>query len=165
MVTILAAAALLVVPRAATAADLDLPHGEWWKNERVVQRIGLTAEQQGAIGDLVYAHALRMIDLNAELRKAELALAELVRRSPLDPSEVRKAFGVFQTARRRLETERFEMLLAVRQQLTDAQWGELVEIRRQLERLREGWRPETRGPGSRPPGAGGPREPGGGLDR
>jgi Spy/CpxP family protein refolding chaperone len=156
---------MIAAIQAATASDFDLPHGEWWTNDRVVQRIGLTAEQQQAIGDLVYQHALRMIDLNAELKKAELALADLVGRSPLDPAEVRKAFGAFQTARRRLETERFEMLLAVRQQLSDDQWRELLEIRRQLERLREGWRPEGRGPGMRTPGSGGQREPVGGLGR
>ena len=43
---------IVVMVAAATAvgaADFNLPHGKWWENERVVQRIGLTEEQQSAI--------------------------------------------------------------------------------------------------------------------
>ncbi len=79
MIVVLVAAAT-----SAGAADFNLPHGKWWENERVVQRIGLTEEQQKAISDLVYQHALRMIDLNAGLKKAEFELGDLVDRDDFD---------------------------------------------------------------------------------
>ena len=126
---------------AATAAGFDLPHGKWWENERVVEKIGLTVEQQRAITDLVYAHARKMIDLNADFKKAELDLAGLVEDDDFDTGAVRKAFGSFQNAKMKLENERFEMLLAVRGELTTEQWRELLEIRRHLERMREHRRP------------------------
>jgi len=147
---------------AAAAAGFDLPHGKWWENERVAERVGLSDEQQRAIGDLVYDHMMRVIDLNAGVKKAELELAEAVEREPFDAGAVRKAFAAFQAAKSRLESERFEMLLAVRGQLTTAQWTELLEIRRHLDRLRENRRPGDGTPGrrqpQRPPG-GGPRQP------
>lgn len=143
---------LVVGVAAVHGANFDLPHGKWWENERVVQRIGLTVEQQRSIGDLVYDHAHRMIDLNAALKKAELALAESVERDDFDPVAVRKAFAAFQDAKQRLEVERFEMLLAVRQSLTSEQWDELLEIRRTLDRMRD-----NRRPGDRPSRPGGPR--------
>ena len=155
MIVVLVAAATAV-----GAADLNLPHGKWWENERVVQRIGLTEEQQATIGDLVYQHALKMIDLNAGLKKAEFELGDLVDRDDFDPTAVRKSFGAFQAAKDKLENERFEMLLAVRGELTADQWRSLLEIRRHLEQIRENRRPGTGAPGGpRPPGAGERRQP------
>jgi len=151
---------LVAAATSAGAAEFKLPHGKWWENERVVQRIGLTEEQQKAISDLVYQHALKMIDLNAGLKKAEFELGDLVDRDDLDPVAVRKSFGVFQAAKNRLENERFEMLLAVRGELTAEQWRSLLEIRRYLEQMRENRRPGTGAPGgARPPGAGDRRQP------
>jgi len=139
--TVLAAAA------AVQAAEFNLPQGKWWENERVIQRIGLTEAQQKEIGDLVYQHALRMIDLNAGLRRAEFELGDLVERDEFDPVAVRKAFAAFQAARQKLENERFEMLLAVRGTLSAEQWRSLLEIRRFLERMQENRRPGEGAPG------------------
>ncbi len=149
----------------AGAAGLDLPHGKWWENDRVIERIGLTEEQQGAIGDLVYEHALRVIDLNAGLKKAEFELGDLVDRDEFDVDAVRASFASFQAAKKRLEDERFEMLLAVRAELTAEQWRNLLEIRRYLERTRENRRPGEGAPGRRTPqgsSGGGARQPVGG---
>ena len=154
VVTVLA---LVVCAATAGAGGFDLPHGKWWENERVVERVGLTADQQRAISDLVHDHARRMIDLNAELKKAELELSSRVDRDEFDPAAVRKAFAEFQAARQRLEKERFEMLLAVRGEVTARQWDELVEIRRFLDRSRD-----ERRPGGAPPGGGGMRPDRGG---
>ena len=149
--------ALIASTATVGAAGLDLPHGKWWENERVVQKIGLTEEQQGAISDLVYEHAMRMIDLNAGLKKAEFELADLVDRDEFDSDAIRKSFASFQAAKDRLEYERFEMLLAVRAELTAEQWKQLLEIRRYLERMRENRRPGEGAPSGPRPGANGER--------
>ncbi len=155
---------LLFAAAAAGAADFNVPHGKWWENERVIQRIGLTEAQQQEIGDLVYQHALRMIDLNAGVKKAEFELGDLVDRDEFDSAAVRKAFSSFQAAKQKLENERFEMLLAVRGTLSAEQWRSLLEIRRQLERLRENRRPGEGIPGGPRPPQGTERRPvGGGL--
>jgi Spy/CpxP family protein refolding chaperone len=154
---------LLAAATTAGASDFNLPHGKWWENDRVVQRIGLTEKQQAAISDLVYEHALRMIDLNAGLKKAEFELGDLVDRDALDTAAIRKSFGLFQAAKQKLENERFEMLLAVRGELTAEQWRSLLEIRRHLEQMRENRRPGTGPPGKpRPPQDGERRQPPGG---
>jgi len=154
MIVVLVAAATAV-----GAADLNLPHGKWWENERVVQRIGLTEEQQTAISDLVYQHALKMIDLNAGLKKAEFELGNLVDRDDFNPTAVRKSFGAFQAAKDKLENERFEMLLAVRGERAADQWRSLLEIRRYLEQMRENRRPGTGAPGGTRPPQGDGRRP------
>ena len=151
---------LIASTAVAGAAGLDLPRGKWWENERVVQRIGLTEAQQKAISDLVYEHAMRMIDLNAGLKKAEFELGDLVDRDDFDAEAIRKSFATFQAAKDRLEYERFEMLLALRAELTAEQWKQLLEIRRYLERARENRRPGESTPGGpRPPLDGQRRQP------
>lgn len=122
------------------AQDVNLPPGKWWENERLADRIGLSAEQKEAIRTLVYEHAYRMIDLNAGVKRSELELANLVADPEFEHAAARAAFNGLVTARTALERERFEMLLAVRGVLTAEQWAQIQEIRREVRRGRE--RPE-----------------------
>jgi len=52
-----------------------------------------------------------MIDLKANVEKAELDLKAAAEEEPLVLARVRQAFQALQQARTRLDTERFEMLL------------------------------------------------------
>jgi Spy/CpxP family protein refolding chaperone len=135
----------------AFATEFDLPPGKWWENQRLVEHIGLTEEQQGEIREIVFAHARRMIDLKAEVDKAGLDLASTVDQVNFDPAPVRTAYVAFQTARQRLEKERFEMLLEVRQVLSYQQWRRIEELK---QRIKQGRSEQGR------PGAGGQRPPG-----
>ncbi len=112
------------------------------------ERFGLAAEQQQQIRDLVYDGARRMIDLKAAVDRSGLDLAEVVNSSDFDPEAVRAAYAVFQTARQKLENERFEMLLEVRQVLTNEQWQKLQELKRRMQQNRG----QQRRPGQRPQG-------------
>ena len=152
-ITLMLTAVLLTAGLAA--AEPTIPPGRWWENPRVVERIHLTPSQQAAIRDLVVEHARRMIDLNADVKRAELDLADLVDRDEIAPDQVRAAFAALQKARQRLEHERFELLLAVRLTLTREQWRELDRMRREVEQRRlEGQRPNL------PRDGGPPRRPG-----
>jgi len=134
------------------ATEFDLPPGKWWEDQRLVNHIDLAEEQQEQIRGLVYEHAKVMIDLNADVKRAGLDLAEVVDREDFDPMPVRSAFAVFQTARQKLENERFEMLLAVRQVLTAEQWRKIQEIKRRIQQNRPQRQPGQRQPGQRPQG-------------
>jgi Spy/CpxP family protein refolding chaperone len=130
------------------ANEFNLPPGKWWENERLSQRIGLSSEQRDQIDELVYDHAHRMIDLNADIKRSELELANLVGQPELDNDRVRAAFGAFQQARQALEMERFEMLLAVREVLSTEQWGMIQEMQKEMRRRRMSQ--QERRPGNRP---------------
>ncbi len=139
---------ILVLGAGLAAAELNIPPGRWWENPRVVERIHLSESQQTAIRGLVVEHARRMIDLNADVKRAELDLAELVDRDELAPDQVRQAFAALQKARQRLENERFELLLAVRQSLTREQWRELDRMRQEfIQRRADDPRPGAPRPG------------------
>jgi Spy/CpxP family protein refolding chaperone len=145
----------LAVAGPLAANEFDLPPGKWWEDQRLVSRIGLTEEQQEHIRDVVFTHARRMIDLKADVDKAGLDLASSVDQEVFDPAPVRAAYAVFQTARQKLENERFEMLLEVRQVLTYEQWQKIEEIKRRLKQMRSERRPGAQGQrpqGDRSPG-------------
>ena len=148
--------AMLASAGPLTARDVDLPPGRWWDDPRVIERIGLGEEQQERIREIVFDHARRMIDLKAEVDRAGLDLAATVDRRDFDPAPVRAAFAVFQTARQKLENERFEMLLAVRLVLTYEQWQRIEEMKRRIQQRR----PDQSLPGARGPGSQGDRPPG-----
>ncbi len=135
--TILLTAAILLAGATLPARSLDLPPGTWWENPRLVDHLQLTKEQRENISDLVYQHAHRMIDLNAAVERAKLALEKQVDQNGLDPDAVRQAFSTFQKARHMLENERFEMFLAVRQILAPDQWERLVGLRDRLDQMRQ----------------------------
>lgn len=143
----------LLAATTGLAADLELPPGRWWENERLTERVGITDEQRGQIRDLVYEHARHMIDLTAAVKRSELELANVVEPPSLDVAAARRAFASLQDARRALEQERFEMLLAVRGVLTGEQWMRIQELRRELRRNRER-PPGPDTPGDRPPRGG-----------
>ena len=142
---------LALVGPLAVANEFDLPPGRWWENPRMVEQVGLSDEQQAQIREIVFAYARRMIDLKADVDKAGLDLAGTVDQREFDPAPVRAAYAVFQTARHKLENERFEMLLEVRQVLTYEQWRKIDEIKQRIKQNRS--EPRRPGPaGQRPPG-------------
>ena len=149
---------LLALAGPSIANELDVLPGKWWEDERIVKHIELTDEQQGQIRDVVFEHARLMIDLKADLDKAGLDLAASVDQEVFDPAPVRAAHAVFQTARQKLENERFEMLIEVRQILTYEQWQKIQKAKRRMQQNRDQRRPGAPGQqsgrpaGERPPG-------------
>jgi len=140
------------------AQDFRIPPGKWWEIPQVVEALQLSSEQQQQISNLVYEHARRMIGLNGSVEESKLVLSREVDAKAFDPEKVRTAFGLFQDSRRKLENERFEMLLAVRQLLSADQWKKLGELHRLKERRqREGMGNFRRPP--RPGGANRPQKP------
>lgn len=149
---------LLALAGPGVANELDLPPGKWWEDQRVVDAVGITSEQQAEISTVVYRRARRMIDLKADVEKAGLDLAASVDAADFDAAAVREAHQAFQNARRSLENERFEMVLEVRQVLSNEQWQKIRELRRRNQQNRG----QQRRPGQRPQGG---QRPAGGYSR
>lgn len=117
---------------------LDVPSGRWWDRPRVAEELGLTPEQRAKLEQVTAQGAKAMIDARAAVEKAELELRLLAEKEPLDAKKLREAFQALQQARQKLEWERFEMLLSVRQTLSPDQWRKLrTVVRERLEERRE----------------------------
>lgn len=130
----------------------DVPAGRWWDRPAVAEELGLSPEQKAKLEQLTAERLKAMIDARAAVQKAEVELRMVAEKDPLDVRKVREAFAALQQARQKLELERFEMLLAVRQTLSAEQWNKLRTVVRQRveerRERREGRRPE---PGPRRP--------------
>ncbi len=130
------AAALLLAAVGAMAQPLGVPQGRWWERPRFADELALTAEQKARLETLTVENARGMIDLKAAVEKAELDLRAVAEVEPFDAAKVRAAFREVQQARTRLENERFESLLRVREVLNAEQWRRLRELTRDAVRER-----------------------------
>lgn len=130
-VRVLVAAVVLCCAAApAFAQGLSVPPGRWWDRPQVAMRVGLSDEQRSRLDEVTIEHAKRMIDLKAEVDKAEIELRVASDGETFAADQVRQAFARFLQARSRLETERFELLIAQRELLTAAQWEKLRVLAR-----------------------------------
>lgn len=119
-------------PRAAQA--LDVPPGRWWDRPVVARQLGLSAQQQRSIETITVTHARAMVDLKANVEKAELDLGIAADESPFVAERVRQAFTALVRARTALENERFEMILRIREVLSDEQWQRLRRLAEEARR-------------------------------
>jgi protein CpxP len=117
------------------------PHGRWWNNPEMAQKLGLTPEQQKKIDEVFQESRLKLIDLNASLQKEEVILEPLVGADQPDESKILPQIDRVAQARAELEKANARMLLGIRRVLTPEQWKKL----RAEERSRPGM-----GPGHRP---------------
>ena len=124
----LVAAAATVLAGSTWAQPLAIPPGRWWERPRLAAELELSTEQRATLDAMALAHAKTMVDLKGEVEKAELDLRVFSDAEPFDVKRVREAFAMLQQRRTRLEQERFELLLKVREVLTAEQWKKLATL-------------------------------------
>jgi periplasmic protein CpxP/Spy len=101
------------------------PPGRWWTDPALVQRLGLTADQQNRIDTLFQQSRLKLIDLSAALQKEEAIMEPLVEADRPDESQVLAQIDRVAQARAELEKANARMLLGFRGVLTQDQWKKL----------------------------------------
>lgn len=126
---------LLVLFAAGAFAQgfLDLPPGKWWKNEQIVQTLGLSPDQQQKLDDIMYAHLEQMIDLKAGFEKEELRLKQLLDLPKADEKKLLDQATRAIEAQNKLQLSRAAMFVKVRMLLTPEQW-EKIKIKFQERR-------------------------------
>jgi Spy/CpxP family protein refolding chaperone len=122
--------------------------GRWWKNPEMVEKLGVTADQQKKMDDIFQQHRLKLIDLNASVEREEVTLEPMMAADQPDEARIVAQIDKVAQARAELEKANARMLLGIRRVLTPDQWKKL-----QAETPRPG-----RGPGGRQPPA--PRKAG-----
>jgi Spy/CpxP family protein refolding chaperone len=101
------------------------PPGKWWHNPPMVQRLGLTPEQQKKMDDVFQQSRLRLIDLNASLQREEAMLDPLINSDQLDDARVLPQIDKVAQARAELEKANARLQLGIRHVLTPEQWKKL----------------------------------------
>jgi Spy/CpxP family protein refolding chaperone len=141
----------------------------------MIEQLKLTDEQRKAFDAILLEHREKLIDLRANLQKAELALEPLVRDDQPDEAKILAQIDKVAQARAELEKVNARFLLAIRSKLTPEQWKQVQAFR--ANRMQEHRGMEGVGPGRSglnrrfappppPPGAGPdtPATPGAGSE-
>jgi periplasmic protein CpxP/Spy len=123
--------------------------GRWWNNPRVIERLKLTDDQRKQFDQILLEHRETLIDLRANLEKAELKLEPLIRDDQPNETAILAQIDKVAQARAELEKANARYLLALRSKLTPDQWKQ-VQAFRQNREFRS-WRPGDRQPGGRGP--------------
>jgi periplasmic protein CpxP/Spy len=140
-------------------------HGQWWNNPDIVKQLSLTDDQRKAMDGIVQDHRMKLIDLQANLQKAELTLGPLMKADTPDRGAIESQIDKVVAARADLEKANARFLLDIRMQLKPDQWKQLQTMR-QNRMQHEGMRGDGRdghgrsrggwGQGGPHPGMGGP---------
>ena len=101
------------------------PPGRWWTDPALIQRLGLTADQQKHIDALFQQNRLKLIDLSAGVQKEEAILEPLLAADRPDETQVLAQIDRIAQARAELEKANARMLLGFRGVLTLEQWKKL----------------------------------------
>jgi len=112
-------------------------HGHWWNNPTMVEKLKLTDDQRKAMDAILLTHREKLIDLRANLDKAELVLEPMMRDDQPNESNILAQIDKVAQARADLEKANARFLLAIRGKLTPDQWKQLQEIR--ADRTQRGW--------------------------
>ena len=104
-------------------------HGQWWNNPRIAERLKLTDEQRKAMDQIMYQHREKLIDLQANLEKANLTMSPLMNADAPNQAAIEAQIDKVVQARGDLERANARFLLAIRMKLTPEQWKQVQDFR------------------------------------
>jgi periplasmic protein CpxP/Spy len=150
-------------PPMERAFQFDGGRGQFWNNPKIVEKLKLTDDQRKAMDGILQDHKVTLIDLRANVEKAEVEMEPLMRADEPNETAILAQIDKIAQARAELEKGNARFLLAIRSKLTPDQW-------KQVQAFREdhgpgGWGHDGRGgPGMHGPGGqfhrqGGPPAP------
>ncbi len=102
-----------------------MPGGKWWKDSRIVQAIGLSDQQAQQIEKTFQDHRMQLIDLHANLEKAEAQMEPMMEADQPNEQQVTSQIDKISQARAALEKSNAQMLFAIRRIVTPDQWKKL----------------------------------------
>jgi Spy/CpxP family protein refolding chaperone len=99
--------------------------GRWWKDPQMVEKLGVTADQQKKMDDIFQQHRLKLIALNAAVQTEEVTLEPMMAADQPDEAKIVAQIDRVAQARAELEKANARMLLGIRRILTPDQWKKL----------------------------------------
>ena len=153
--------------------SFGLAGGQFWNNPDLVKQLNLSDDQRKAMDGILQDHRMKLIDLQANLQKAEVTMGPLMKADTPNRSAIEAQIDKVVQARADLEKANARFLLDIRMQLNADQWKQLQTMREEhAQHDRQGgghgWgqggsRPGMRGPDGQfrrpqgPPPAGAPQ--------
>jgi Spy/CpxP family protein refolding chaperone len=101
------------------------PGGRWWTRPEMAQKLGLTTDQIKKMDDIFQQYRLKLIDLDAAVRKEEVIMEPLIAAEQPEEAKIVAQIDKVAQARAELEKANARMLLGIRRLLTQEQWNKL----------------------------------------
>jgi Spy/CpxP family protein refolding chaperone len=122
----------------ASAQGAESQRSRWWKDDRIVRELGLTAEQSTRIEEIFQAALPALRAQQRALSKLEDELEALVQEAKVEESELEHFVVKVEAARAELAKTRTMMIYRMRRVLTAEQHAALQKIFERRERERRG---------------------------
>jgi len=100
-------------------------HGQWWNNPNIAKQLSLTDDQRKAMDGIMQDHRMKLIDLQANLEKAEVTMGPLMKADTPNQGAIEAQIDKVVSARAELEKANARFLLDIRMQLKPDQWKQL----------------------------------------
>src|SRR6267142_1279488 len=120
--------ALAVLLSSTVFAQMPKGFYAWWAKP-VVKNLNLSQSQKQQIHSTVQQFRVHLIDVRAEVAKAEIDLEEQFNRDPVDQQKANQAIERLISARTDLTRTLSQMSLKLRMVLNEQQWRELQRLR------------------------------------
>jgi periplasmic protein CpxP/Spy len=135
--------------------------GRFWDNPRIATALKITPDQQKAMDDILFQHREKLIDLQADLKKAELEMDPLMNADEPNQGAIEAQIDKVVAARGALEKANANFLLDIRMKLSPDQWKQIKNFRAEggMRQMHRDWGPG--GPGARMRMRGPDGQPGG----
>jgi len=108
--------------------------GQFWNNPNVIQKLNLSDDQRKAMDGILQDHKMKLIDLRANLKRAEVEMGPLMKADAPDEKAIEAQIDKVVAARAELEKANARFLLDIRMQLKPEQWQQLRAWR--MDRMR-----------------------------
>lgn len=105
--------------------------GRFWDNPRIASTLKITQDQQKEMDDVLFQHREKLIDLRANLQKAELDMEPLMDADEPNHAAIETQIDKVVAARAALEKANSNFLLDIRMKLTPDQWKQIKSFRAQ----------------------------------
>jgi len=105
-------------------------NGQFWNNPDVMKQLNLTDDQRKAMDGILQDHRMKLIDMQASLRKAEVSMIPLMTADTPDRAAIEAQIDKVVSARADLEKANAQFLLDIRMQLKPDQWKQLQAMHR-----------------------------------
>jgi Spy/CpxP family protein refolding chaperone len=101
----------------------------WWSKPVITRQLNLTDVQRQQIRATVVQYREHLIDIRAEVNKAEIDLEAQFDHEPIDQAKANQAIERLVAARADLTRTLSQMSLRLRSVLTEQQWRDLQRLR------------------------------------
>jgi Spy/CpxP family protein refolding chaperone len=120
---------LLLLTAATLCAQMPKGIYQWWNRPEIRRDLDLSPQQQRQIQATVKQFRPHLVDVRAEVERAEIELQTQFDRDPIDEARANQAIGRLIEARSDLTRTLSELSLKLRVVLTEKQWQELQRRR------------------------------------